>query len=308
MILTLGGDMMLNRAFNQLFAVDPNYNVWGNLLPHLRQTDFFGANLETAITDSDTPWTPKVFNYRLLPQYASVLKQPPVDYVSIANNHILDYRRPGLIDTLNTLDSLGIAYAGAGRNLREAQRPAIIDTSIGKIAFLSATDHPSEWESQKGREGTFYIDVERGNWGSALEVVRKLRLDSQIKTIIFSLHWGPNWSWSVSPQRQRFAWDLLHSGVDIIHGHSSHHVQKVEMIHGGIVFYGIGDLIDDYAVDLDFRSDLSFIADINLTSNGRIADTQILPTKIRHRFIEDLLYADVNFATANDANWVYQHI
>ena len=307
--LCLGGDAMIGRSFNELFNHVHTYNIWGDLLPYLqKEVDIFGVNLETTLTDSDIPWTPKVFNYKLSPQYANVLH--PVNYVSLANNHILDYRVSGLTDTLETLDSLHIKHAGAGINKQQAMNPVIISS----IAFLSAADHYNYWAAgkpfppQKGKEGIFYIDVEGGDWSEALTAVHKLRQNPNIKTIVFSLHWSGNWEPTISPQRQRFAYELLHNGVNIIHGHSSHHVQKISEINGGIVFYGMGDLIDDYALDLNFRNDLSFISNITL-KNGQIQDVKIHPTKIRHQYVNNLLYADVNFVDdEEEIEWVNRHL
>lgn len=307
--LCLGGDVMIGRSFNDLFHHEPRYNIWGNLLPFLqKEVDIFGVNLETTLTDRDTKWTPKAFNYKLSPQYANTLT--PVDYVALANNHILDYRLPGLIDTLETLDDLDIKHAGAGLSKKQAMEPTIISS----IGFLSAADHYSYWvagkplQPQKGREGIFYIDIEHEKWNDALTAVRKLRQNPQIKTIVFSLHWGSNWEPHISPRRQRFAYELLHNGVDIIHGHSSHHVQKIEEINGGVVFYGMGNLIDDYEVDEDFRSNLAFIANISL-KNGRIQNVKTYPTEIRHHVIDNILYADVNFVDdQKDIEWVNNHL
>jgi len=307
--LCLGGDCMIGRSFNDLFQYSLNFSIWGNLLPLLEtEVDIFGVNLETTLTDSDTPWIPKVFNYKLSPQYADKLY--PVQYASISNNHILDYRLPGLIDTMNTLDNLNIAYAGAGINKQQAMQPTI----IGDIGFLSAADHYDYWAAgkplppQKGKEGIFYIDIEHENWNEALEAVHKLRKDPKVKTIVFSLHWGGNWEPVISPQRKRLAYELLHNGVDIIHGHSSHHIQKVEEMNGGICFYGMGDLIDDYAVDENFRSNVAFISNI-LIKNSKIEDVEIHPTKIKHTYSDDILYAQVNFTEEEeDINWVKNNL
>ena len=43
------------------------------------------------------------------------------DFVSLANNHIMDYGPDALEDTMAILREHGIAYAGAGRNLKGGQ-------------------------------------------------------------------------------------------------------------------------------------------------------------------------------------------
>jgi hypothetical protein len=73
---------------------------------------------------------------------------------------------------------------------------------------------------------------------------------------VVSLHWGSNYQWIPSQKFQHFAHDLMDLGVDIIHGHSSHHIQGIEIYKGKPIFYGLGDFIDDYAVDEVYRNDL----------------------------------------------------
>ena len=72
--------------------------------------------------------------------------------------------------------------------------------------------------------------------------------------VLFSFHWGPNYQWYPNFKIRRLAWKLIDMGVDLIHGHSSHHVQGIEIYKGKPIFYGMGDFLDDYAVDATFRN------------------------------------------------------
>ena len=72
--------------------------VWGAALDELerRQPDARIINLETAITDSGTP-EPKGINYKMSPANAGVILAAGIDCCALANNHMLDWRRPGLL-------------------------------------------------------------------------------------------------------------------------------------------------------------------------------------------------------------------
>ena len=61
-----------------------------------------------------------------------------------------------------------------------------------------------------------------------------------------SIHWGSNWGYGVHEDQVRFAHRLIDGGVDVIHGHSSHHPRPVEVYRGKLVLYGCGGCIDDY--------------------------------------------------------------
>lgn len=77
---------------------------------------------------------------------------------------------------------------------------------------------------------------------------------------IFSIHWGPNYAWQPAPQIRSLAHFLIDEcGVDIVHGHSAHHVQGVERYNGKLIMYGCGDFVDDYALNVRFRNDLGAV-------------------------------------------------
>jgi len=126
----------------------------------------------------------------------------------------------------------------------------------------------------------WHVDISGGDWEAALEAVRALRPD--VHWIVFSLHWGPNYvddpplSWM-----RDFAAALIEAGVDVVHGHSSHHVLPVEQIDGRTVLYGPGDFVDDYAPREGYRNDLSFVAKIELDPDGE-QHLEITPTRIGH--------------------------
>src|SRR5215467_5126333 len=100
--------------------VDGSY-VWGAALDELRreQPDGRIINLETSVTRSDD-FILKGINYRASPDNADCLAAAAVDCCVLANNHVLDWGRAGLSETLATLAHLGIKTAGAGRNPDEA--------------------------------------------------------------------------------------------------------------------------------------------------------------------------------------------
>ena len=67
---------------------------------------------------------------------AHCLAAAGIDCCVLANNHVLDWGRAGLLDTLATLARLKIKTAGAGRNLAQASAPAMLNVP-GKVACWS---------------------------------------------------------------------------------------------------------------------------------------------------------------------------
>src|SRR5215470_16787325 len=120
-------------------GVDPSY-PWGDALAILdaARVDARIINLETAITRSDTWDRDKGIHYRVSPENARALAAARIDACALANNHVLDWGERGLVDTLASLERLAIARAGAGCDLDEAARPAIVELGErGRIAVFS---------------------------------------------------------------------------------------------------------------------------------------------------------------------------
>ncbi|HVY91106.1 MAG TPA: CapA family protein, partial [Bryobacteraceae bacterium] len=116
---------------------DFNY-IWGEALAELdRVAPAAGiVNLETAVTTS-SDHTPKGINYRMHPANIRCLTAAKIDCCVLANNHVLDWGRAGLEETLHTLRGAGFGTAGAGRNLNEALAPCIINAGAARILVFA---------------------------------------------------------------------------------------------------------------------------------------------------------------------------
>ncbi|KAI9669676.1 MAG: hypothetical protein M1831_007372 [Alyxoria varia] len=280
-----------NPAMNYYSATSP----WGTALPLLLEADLNIINLETSATTSASKWPDKVFNYRMHPANVEALKPAKIDYAGLANNHTLDFREAGLADTVKTLRKAAIAFAGAGDTRAEALQPARLKLPRGSgnaghdVLVWSASDHPQEW----GKVPQFHLIDYSSKVRSRLKDMlcgEEGTKDMGTKTPplkVFSVHWGPNYSWEPANEIHSLAhWLVDECGVDIIHGHSSHHVQGVEKYKDSVIIYGCGDFVDDYALVADYRNDLSAVWRVSVVEEGvdtkpRIEKLEVFPTKIK---------------------------
>jgi len=122
-------------------AVAPDY-VWGDALTELDRAKPQARiiNLETSVTKSDA-YFPKGINYRMNPENVGVLSPALIDCCVLANNHVLDFGREGLIETIETLHRAGLRTAGAGRDASEAAAPAVIDLPDAGRVLIFAFGH-----------------------------------------------------------------------------------------------------------------------------------------------------------------------
>lgn len=287
--LAFVGDVMLGRGVNAVIPHRPPEWFWGDVLPLLRSADAVFANLECAITTHRTRWsrTPKVFYFRADPGAVEVLRAARIRCVSLANNHTLDHDVPGLLDTLRYLDEAGIAHAGAGRNLEEAEAPALVEVAGIRVGFLSATDNEPPFAAGPDRPGTNYLEIrtdpetlERvGGW------IERARA-SGAQLVVLSLHWGPNMVLVPPPHFRAFARAVIELGVGVLHGHSAHVFQGVERFGRRLVLYDTGDFLDDYAVDPELRNDWSFVFCVDVRADTTPERLRMIPVRLRYARVD----------------------
>jgi len=305
--LVLLGDLMLGRIVNDALTKHDRQQVWGNFLPLLRGTEgseqLVGGNLECAVTYHNEKY-PKQFNFRLLPSNVDVLREASIDYVSLANNHILDYCVPGLIESVKVLKDEGIKFSGAGLK-PDAQAPAYIQKGGYRFAIFSYSDHYHFWAATEKNPGINFVDP--GNYDRTELQYQFSYAREQVDFVVVFIHWGPNWQWTPNDKIVDLGHALIDCGADIVFGHSSHHIQGVEVYNGHPIIYGAGGFIDDYAIDKHYRNDLGFMYRIQIFNNN-LQRLELFPSKITHikqGFGSNPPYiSKVNRATGRDQSWV----
>ncbi|MCS7385269.1 MAG: CapA family protein [archaeon GB-1867-005] len=110
------------------------------LIEIIRSAHVRFTNLEVLINDfKGYPAAQSGGTYASAESYvADELKWMGFNIVSRANNHAMDYRLEGMLETTKNLNRVGIIHAGVGMNLGEARSPSYLDTSVGRVALISA--------------------------------------------------------------------------------------------------------------------------------------------------------------------------
>ena len=279
---------------------------WGEALAELQRAvpDVRIINLETAITVSDS-YRPKGINYRMHPANIGCLTAAGVDCCALANNHVLDWGVAGLQETLETLDAAGIRWAGAGRDLEEGMAPAVMPVpGKGRILVFSCGFTSSgigrSWAATNQRSGVHLLpDLSMASVDTLAGQVRRVKRAGDI--VVVSIHWGGNWDYSIPHLQRDFAHGLIdRAGVDVIHGHSSHHVKGIEVYKECPILYGCGDLLSDYegiTGHEEFRAELGLMYFLSLEpAAGRLQRFEMTPTRLRK--------LRINRALREEAQWL----
>jgi poly-gamma-glutamate synthesis protein (capsule biosynthesis protein) len=267
--------------------------VWGDALELLdrERPDARIINLETSVTTSEDP-EPKGINYRMHPDNVPVLTAARIDCCGLANNHVLDWGETGLLETLETLWRAGVHTAGAGRDVIEARAPAVLEVrDVGRVLVhaAGATDSgiPARWRAGPATPGIqLFPDFTARTVERLAELVEASKRPGDVA--VASIHWGSNWGYEIPPEHRSFAHALIDwAGIDVVHGHSSHHPKAIEVHHDRPILYGCGDFLNDYEGIRgyeEFRSELvlAYVLAVDART-GRLLRLRMLPLRI-HRF------------------------
>jgi poly-gamma-glutamate synthesis protein (capsule biosynthesis protein) len=261
---------------------------WGEGLDIVEQfaPDVRVLNLETSITAGGEFARGKAVHYRMHPDNVGCLTAIRPDVCALANNHILDFGYQGLTDTLVTLDSVGIRCAGAGLDCGQAERPVVVGDVVIASCGMGSSGIPRGWAATGRRPGVAYVpDLSDRSAGTVADRVLAMKGPGDIA--IVSMHWGSNWGYGVDSAQIRFAHRLIDEGVDVVHGHSSHHPRPVEVYHGKLILYGCGDTIDDYegiGTHESFRHELRLLYFASVETTGTVL--RMVPMRMRRMRLE----------------------
>nr|WP_290228342.1 CapA family protein [Trichocoleus desertorum] len=231
--LMFGGDVTLADAFEDLVGEDYNWAFAD--MKEYRQADVAMVNLENPLTDATTPLPDKQFNFKADPESVEVLSNGGVDIVTLANNHAMDYEASGLMETLETLDQAGIHHIGAGRDIKEARRPEILEVKGQRIAYLGYYDADLH-AADIATAGTNSTRKDR-----IAEDIRAIR--KQVDWIVVNYHWGEELAEYPADLQIQLAHHTIDVGADLVVGHHPHVLQGAEIYKGRPIAYSLGNFI-----------------------------------------------------------------
>ena len=256
--------------------------VWGAALMELNRTQPHARiiNLETSITRSED-FEPKGINYRMSPENAGCLATAGIDCCALANNHVLDWGRAGLLDTLAALHQLAHQDRGSGSRSRRGERAgdpgrrrrgtsARIFVRFGDERHATALGGTGRCCRSEFSACSVRGDGRRGHpAGDPGEAAKRYRHRFHPLGIELGLRDRGSQRW--------FAHALVdRANVSIVYGHSSHHAKGLEVYNNRLILYGCGDFLNDYEGIRgyeEFRDDLAlmYFASVDLSSADLLA-------------------------------------
>ncbi|MBI4333596.1 MAG: CapA family protein [Chloroflexi bacterium] len=183
------------------------------------------------------------------------------DIVSHASNNCFDYGPEALLETIDVLHANNMQVIGAGKDIAEARRPAIIAGNGIKVGFLAYCSVMGvEYEAREGKPGcapirvsTYYEvqDPQPGNPPRIITVPREddvrameediHRLRNQVDVVVVSQHWGTHQSGVLAMYQPAVGHRAIDAGADLVVGHHPGVLKGIEMYNGRVIFYSIGN-------------------------------------------------------------------
>jgi poly-gamma-glutamate capsule biosynthesis protein CapA/YwtB (metallophosphatase superfamily) len=275
---------------------------WGDALGILEDIapDVLVINLETSITASGEFAPGKAVHYRMSPGNVGCVAAARPDACALANNHVLDFGHRGLADTVQALAGAGLRAVGAGPGRDEARQPAAVPVRGGGRAIIlscgtASAGIPAGWAAAPARPGVNWLpDLSLATAEDVIGQVQAARRPGDLAVV--SIHWGSNWGYGVDADQVHFARRLIDGGVDLVHGHSSHHPRPIEVFRGKLILYGCGDCIDDYegiTSHRAYRPDLRLLYFASLDpGTGQLAALRMAPMRARQMRLHHAPAAD----------------
>lgn len=252
------GDLMMHQRQLELGQMEngeydfaPQYAL---VKTALSDADYTIANLETTVgLYGNQPYSgyPR---FNAPESLLAAIKDAGVDFLTLANNHILDRYFDGMVTTVNNVENYGFDFTGAYRTPEEAGQPVVIEVNGIKLGMLAYTAHTNGMEAFSDAEATEYGVSYL--YGADFEAdVQKLR-DAGADVIIAMPHWGTEYKRQPDADVRRTAEKLAAAGVDVILGSHPHMVQPIEWLtvetetgeHTALVAWSLGNFIDNMKI------------------------------------------------------------
>lgn len=229
--ITVGGDFCVTAPYTSAKLFSQKF------IELFNESDLNIVNLECPVIEDDNDEKILKTGPHLSTnnEIFDLFRQINIHAVTLANNHILDFGAKGLQSTITGCKKNNIITTGAGQNLSEATKPAIIERQGLKIALINFCEHEFSIASDKlpGANPLDLIDNSKE--------IRKARQNADFVLVI--IHGGHEHYNLPSPRMVKQYHFFADNGADAIICHHAHCISGIEVYNDVPIFYGIGNLL-----------------------------------------------------------------
>lgn len=236
--LIIGADIVPTYSNQEYFEkAQMEHIVESGLMHVLESADYRIFNLEVPLTDNEMPI--KKCGSNLIASTKSVegLKQMHIDFLTLANNHILDQDVQGLNSTVKQLNESGIAHAGTGSNLSEASHGFVTEVEGIRVGIYCCAEHEFSIATEKTPGANPFDPL------YSLDHIAELR--SRCDYLVCLYHGGKEHYRYPSPRLQQVLRRIVDKGADLVIAQHTHCIGCEEKYGSGTIVYGQGNFLFD---------------------------------------------------------------
>ena len=250
------GDLMVHKKQLDIAKRDdgsydfhPQYAL---IASSLADADYTIANMETTIGQYENRPYSGFPMFNTPESLLDAVRDAGVDFLTLANNHMLDRYFEGMIKTVDTVEAYGFDFGGANRSPEEQAAPKVVEVDGIRLGFICGTQMTNGMEDWSNAAVKVY-GVNYLRKMNYAEEVRKLR-DAGADVVIAIPHWGEEYVRKPPAYIVGQAQKMIAAGVDVVLGSHPHMVQPVEFVEAtgadgvkrrGLVAYSLGNFIDN---------------------------------------------------------------
>ncbi len=252
------GDIMLDRHVGEKIKAAGNLDWIFSALDRagiFAGNDLVSANLEGAVTDNGAHYPPTLsIDFAFTPALVGQLAKYDFNYFNIANNHLADQGKNGIIETEKNLADLGFAFAGCA------------DRQIG--------DCTSKIIQKNGRRiGLVGASMVYGSLDEKALLSQVKELASTTDLVVAQMHWGTEYQHAANKNQISLAHQLIDAGADLVIGTHPHVVEGIEIYKDKPIFYSLGNFVFDQYFSTDTQQELG----VQITADGNDFKIDLLP-------------------------------
>ncbi len=247
-------------------------SIFSLVTNYLKDTISF-YNLETTISENPAPF--KAYTFQVQPDFLLALEKAGFDYYTVANNHSLDYGVDGFQKTMKYIDkskATGYKYNDELSSLIFEEK----GIKIGFFSFSTLSNNPLPKNSTLKGKSNVYLPAVAYDESSLLLIEKFTKvLATRCDILIIGIHWGEEYSFTVTKLQEKTAKRLIEAGADIIWGNHPHVIEPFEIYDSKLILYSCGNLISGQAYNILNPEDATFHANYYYTRSVPIIQVEI---------------------------------
>lgn len=302
--ILFGGDVLLSSPQLNLYDKN-NFLVQAilseELISEMKHADIMMFNQEFPFSNQGDKMEDKQYTFRTDPKRVNIWNELGVDIVTLANNHILDYGIPALLDTITTLDNAGIKHVGAGKDIEDAKKTEQFMIGDKKIGILGASRviPVYEWNAFEHKAGLFTTYDPT----LLIEEIKKAKVENDI--VIVYVHWGIERAKHPEEYQRTLGKQYIDAGADLVVGSHPHVLQGIEYYKNKPIVYSLGNYVfgqSEYTTML-LKAKCNHKNEITMSlipAHSKNAYTKILPAKQTEDFYDNIEQISINITIDED--------